>query len=423
MGYQFIHLEGYARRGARQKATTPKEGKTGRAEVRKWSAREIAAEAMREPGSCGHVECPQPPRVLHGCTPMQAAEMAEKWSSTALDGRGHALRADGLAMAAGVVSLPSDQAEDWPLFREATVAWLKGQYGDRLRSVVEHIDEAHPHLHFYAVPLEGERFEVLHPGRSASAKKAQQGAKKGAQNSAYKQAMVRWQDGFQNAVAANFGLARLGPRKRRLTRGAWQAEKAQAKSLARPHPVELRITEQDVKKLVTQKRLLGDSFETGAELATRLTELVRAQAEPLVAKAKRSSFDSNQASRLLTREQEMAQQLKQLQGIVDLFKPHELEQARERQARHIEKQEAQRRKAKEEAAQIEKLLLQAAENMTLANPFLSLYEAKQRVQLLEREENEIELMKWISWRAPEADREPERRLDNDQDNDNDFQPT
>ena len=51
-----------------------------------------------------------------------------------------------------------------------------------------------------------ERFEVLHPGRQAAAEKARQGAKKGAQNAAYKQAMVGWQDGFQRAVAAHFGL-------------------------------------------------------------------------------------------------------------------------------------------------------------------------------------------------------------------------
>lgn len=221
MAYQFLHVEGYARQGSQQ-------GKT----PRKWSAREIAAEAMREPDACPHVTQPQPPKVLHGCTPAEAAKLAHEWADAATDAKGRKLRRDGLALLAGVVSLPAEQAEDWPRFREATVAWLKQQYGPRLRSVVEHTDEAHPHLHFYAVPLEGERFEVLHPGRLAAAKKAQQGAKKGAQNAAYKSAMVAWQDDFAAAVAANFGLARLGPGRRRLTRKAWQAEQAQARALA-----------------------------------------------------------------------------------------------------------------------------------------------------------------------------------------------
>lgn len=221
MAYQFLHIEAYAREGSQQ-------GKG----PRKWSLREIAEEAERYPDACPHVAQPQRPEVLYGCTPIEAAAMAEEWASAAKDAKGRKLRRDGLAMLAGVVSLPAEQRHDWPRFREATVAWLKQQYGERLRSVVEHTDEAHPHLHFYAVPLPGERFEVLHRGRAAAAKKAQQGAKKGAQNAAYKQAMMRWQDDFSAAVAANFGLARLGPGRRRLTRKAWQAEQAQARALA-----------------------------------------------------------------------------------------------------------------------------------------------------------------------------------------------
>ena len=60
--------------------------------------------------------------------------------------------------------------------------------------------------------------------------------------------MVGWQDGFQRAVAAHFGLTRRGPGKRRLTRGAWKAEQEQARSLAQPVPAELTITPQDVTK-------------------------------------------------------------------------------------------------------------------------------------------------------------------------------
>ena len=38
MGFQFLHIEAYARHGSKQHG-----------QPRKWSAREIAAEAMREP--------------------------------------------------------------------------------------------------------------------------------------------------------------------------------------------------------------------------------------------------------------------------------------------------------------------------------------------------------------------------------------
>lgn len=300
MGYQFLHLDSYARHGSKQQRVNKKTGRV--TDLRKWSAADIAAEAMRDPGACPHVEKPQPPKVLHGCTPREAVRLAEEWASASKDAQGRALRKDGLALAAGVVTLPDEQKADWPRFREASVAWLREQYGPRLRSIVEHTDEANPHLHFYAVPLPGERFEVLHPGRSAAAKKAQEGAKKGAQNAAYKAAMRGWQDDFSN-VAARFGLARLGPGKRRLTRGAWKAEQEQARSLAQPVPAELAITPQDVAKRVTKAGLLGKQYETGEELAARLTELVQERARPLAAQAARADFDGKQASRLVQRVQ------------------------------------------------------------------------------------------------------------------------
>ena len=127
MGFQFLHIEAYARHGSKQHG-----------QPRKWSAREIAAEAMREPDACPHVAQPLPPQVLHGC-PGRGREAGPRSSQ---DAKGRKLRADGLALAAGVVSLPAEQRQDWPRFREATVAWLRQQYGERLRSVVEHTDEA-----------------------------------------------------------------------------------------------------------------------------------------------------------------------------------------------------------------------------------------------------------------------------------------
>ena len=119
--------------------------------------------------------------------------------------------------------------------------------------------------------------------------------------------MVGWQDGFQRAVAAHFGLTRRGPGKRRLTRGAWKAEQEQARSLAQPVPAELAITPQDVAKRVTKAGLLGKQYESGEELAARLTELVQERARPLAAQAARAEFDGAQASRLVQRVQVLEQ--------------------------------------------------------------------------------------------------------------------
>ena len=68
-------------------------------------------------------------------------------------------------------------------------------------------------------------------------------------------------------------------------------------------PAELTITPQDVTKRVTKAGLLGKQYESGEELAARLTELVQERARPLAAQAARADFDGKQASRLVQRVQ------------------------------------------------------------------------------------------------------------------------
>lgn len=273
MGYQFAHLEGYARKGSQQR-------KNGKMQPRKWGIRDIVAEAMREPDACPHVRDPQPPKLLHGAMPSQLETLAEAYAATVQDAQGRKLRADGLCVAAGVVSLPADRSDDWPQYRAATIEFLRAHYGQRLRSVIEHIDEEHPHLHFYAVPLDGERFEVLHVGRRAAAQAAQEGKAKGAQNEAYKAAMQAWQDDFHAQVSVSFGLARTGPKRERLSRAEWQARKARLRADAKARqavgPV---ITSDQVKKRVTKAGFFRE-YETGQELAERLDALAREEYAP-----------------------------------------------------------------------------------------------------------------------------------------------
>ena len=56
-------------------------------------------------------------------------------------------------------------------------------------------------------------------------------------------------------------------------------------------------------KRVTKAGLLGKQYESGEELAARLTELVQERARPLAAQAARADFDGKQASRLVQRVQ------------------------------------------------------------------------------------------------------------------------
>ena len=110
---------------------------------------------------------------------------------------------------------------------------LKEKYRDNLRCVVEHQDETHPHLHFYCV---AKIVNLLTTCTKASEhkkelKKQNPQATKKDQNLAFSEAMRATQDDFANRVGQRFGLARIGPGRRRLTRAEWKAEQAQAEAL------------------------------------------------------------------------------------------------------------------------------------------------------------------------------------------------
>jgi hypothetical protein len=254
MGYQFLHIESYARSAGKGKAGGHSIGS-------------ILAEAQRLEGACPHVEKPVEPVHLFGCPLDQVEAQAIQWAASSVDAIGRKLRKDGLCLLSGVVSAPDDMSgEDWASMKRDTIEWLNRD--GRLVSVVEHVDESHRHIHFYKLPRPGERFDDIHPGRSASAKAKAQGLVKGEQNQAYKKAMRGLQDDFFQNVGVRYGLTRLGPAKRRLTRSEWKNEQVAMQSLS--------------------------EALTFAEEKMTSMEVVRAEAESLSAKAK-ADADAAQA--------------------------------------------------------------------------------------------------------------------------------
>lgn len=233
MSFQFIHFDTYARKGVEYTRTIKRaDGSTYERKTTKRSLGEILDEQARIEGSCPHVEHPSKPGLLYGVPPLEVLTLAEKWAENTKDSRGYKLKSDASVCVVGVASLPREMEDDFPQFAEDTLEWLKEKYGDRLKSVVVHNDEDHPHLHFCIVPNEGEKFEDIHEGTKAKnlAKKNKEKGK--AQNLAYISAMREIQDDFHNQVGIKNGLTRLGPGRRRLSRPAWKAEKAQAKAFA-----------------------------------------------------------------------------------------------------------------------------------------------------------------------------------------------
>ena len=227
--YQFIHVDSYGREGSTQtKTSMNKHGAKVTTATKSRSAKEILAEQWREDGACPHIQKPSKPGLLFGVEPSKVLLIMNEWADQAKDAQGRKLRKDGHCVLIGVASLPREMEDNFPEFAEDTLAWLKEKYGDRLKSVVVHNDEAHPHLHFSVVPNIGENFEDIHDGFKASKQAKAEGKKKGEQNLSYINAMRSYQDEFSKKVAMSHGLTRIGPGRRRLTRAQWQAEKAQA---------------------------------------------------------------------------------------------------------------------------------------------------------------------------------------------------
>lgn len=248
MSYQFIHFDSYAREGSKQsKTVTKKNGDKITTTKQVKSIRQILEEQARIEEACPHIDHPRRPGLLYGVPPMEVLPMVEDWADNAKDAQGRKLRKDGLCSLVGVASLPREMEDDFPQFAEDTLDWLKEKYGDRLKSVVVHDDEAHPHLHFTVIPRIGERFDDIHDGYKASKQAKQEGRKKGEQNLAYIEAMRAVQDDFSNRVAMSHGLTRIGPGRRRLTREQWKAEKAQARFFANAKAVATLASKQGYK--------------------------------------------------------------------------------------------------------------------------------------------------------------------------------
>lgn len=197
-------------------------------------------EAERRPGSCPHVPNPAPPELVFG---MELAALrhlhdtlADTARTTLANGKSRKIRADQNTLFSVVLSFPGEMASadpeavrDW---ERRSVQWLKQEYGDRLMTVVRHVDEAHPHLHAYGLADDPEmRVALLHPGYAAKAESLAAGEDNRAGDRAYKGAMRAWQDRYWNDVGLACGLARLGPGKRRLTRQEWHAEQTAHKAV------------------------------------------------------------------------------------------------------------------------------------------------------------------------------------------------
>ena len=193
--YQFIHVETYARVASKKTKPTnnkklssaavssgvvePKgmdaftkadgsKGKKGRSTMS-----DVVSEALREPTHCAHVANPMPPTFLYGDanTLLNLDKEIEQKCAAEKKLTGREPRKDMHVLLAGVASYPRAlQVEDpagYDRWEKATVKWLREKYGDKLRCVLQHDDEAHPHIHFFVCDRERVNAKELHDGHAA----------------------------------------------------------------------------------------------------------------------------------------------------------------------------------------------------------------------------------------------------------------
>jgi len=203
-----------------------------------WSALDLLMEALRKDGHMPHVKAPKPPGILYAFSdeirddPLKVADLAEAWADSrkAVTGRAH--QRNSPVLAGVVISLPKEMLDEWPAFRDASLQWLKEKYGERLKLVIEHLDEENPHFHAYLIANHGidkdgvpfsEDFGAVHEGYAGSRSTRREAIKKNGNSSgaktgkAFVDAMKEYQDKFQHDVARHFNLARLGPQMKKLT--------------------------------------------------------------------------------------------------------------------------------------------------------------------------------------------------------------
>lgn len=269
-GPQFMHLETYQMSVSKlRKSREVARAEEGKIVDRKLNVEEICGEAARSPGHCPHVEAAQAPVLLHGISPDQVPPLLAERVAAA----NAAIRAKKAAMARGtrssgprairpdthtLLSMVTSHPIPWhdlatgeanfddpdnkallDLWLQLNLSWAKLKaevLGFELVSVVLHVDEAYPHLHFLGIP-ENERMEArrCHPGygaRDALEKGAGETDKqfKARKNRTYNGAMRGFQDDYFEKVSVHAGLVRTGPKRARVPRAVWQARKVEARA-------------------------------------------------------------------------------------------------------------------------------------------------------------------------------------------------
>ena len=216
MKSQFMHVELYSREEPAKKTINKSKNLNHQSDVRTTTVSGVLSEMKREEGFTSHLERVDAPQVLYGSIDAleRSIERYEaEFKTTDKNGKEKKLRKDACILLAGVVSLDRADEEIWEEYKKSSIEYLKNKYGENLKCVVEHTDETNPHFHFYVVGNKDQDLNLLHDGKLAVSKLAKEDKKK-LHQTAYTEAMIKFQDDFYVQVSNKFGLSRTGEKPR-----------------------------------------------------------------------------------------------------------------------------------------------------------------------------------------------------------------
>lgn len=277
-GPQFAHIQSYAM----------KPNPAGQSVI------QVVKEADREPEFSHHVEHPKPPRIVHGMNLKEVltahAQMLEAGAVEVKLKNGKTarrrIREDRHTLLTVVASHPNlttqvqgdlQSQAAYDKWVDLNVRFLRAKFGDRLVSVIEHTDEAHPHLHAYILPLgdpacSAREMNPAWAAKEKAEKEAKAQGKEGKEalkigNRAYKEAARRFQDEYHAAVGMPCGLTRTGPKRERLSREQWKERKEEARRNAeRLHALEVGESKLEAEARAIVAEVVEERHKIAAEL-------------------------------------------------------------------------------------------------------------------------------------------------------------
>lgn len=219
-------------------------------------------------------------------------------------------------------------------WQDDAVAWAQGLWGERLKCVVEHVDEGRLHLHYWVLPglCPDRRLSICDVdfGRRAAKATDYGGGNGREQKAASEQAMRAFQDHYWNEVGCKHGLARLGPRRLRLTRQEWKDHEAERKRIAKAwgalqnnHNELQSAANSYVEKRVAEVRATAEAAAGAATTAAdRRVATIKDRSSELIGQWKAHAANLNSA--IERQKSVIAEQDDRLQELEGLLREHGL---------------------------------------------------------------------------------------------------